>query len=364
MSPTGRITRGHTQVPISGPGPAILDAIAEATTPTEVAKAGSRLPDAVGALIEVGVDPLEVGGLMSDAIDAMTRRLIDLSVVELGEPLVPWAWLALGSAARREQGIRTDQDHALAYDPRGRSLEELDGYFFQLAEYVTSGLESAGIPRCHADVVAVNHALRRPLEHWVEAFETWMSASAIEAVRQTAILFDHRRVAGPLVVEHTFRRVIASSPERSAFVGRLRKMAMEARPRRHLRFPRQIDLKHEGLIQIVTLARILAIQGDIPATGTIERLRGAVSRGLLGGASAERLVAAFRLLWGARLQHQIVTTDRRDDELVPVRTPGLRVELREALRSIREAQVTVLRGPAPVAQVRPVTRSESLEAAA
>ena len=359
---SGRIAQDRPSRPVV----AMLDAIAAATTTGSVAQAGSRLPEAVTALAKDGVDPLEVGGVVSGTIDAMTRRLIDLAIEEMGEPPVPWAWLALGSAARREQGIGTDQDHALAYDPQGQPLEALDEYFRRLAEFVTSGLEAAGIPRCHAGVVAVNQALRRPLEHWVEAFETWMADPRIEAVRQTTILFDHRRVAGPLDVERTLRRIISSSPERPAFVGRLRHMAIQARPRRHLRLPRRIDLKHDGLMQIVTLARIVAVEGDIPETGTIERLQRAAERGLLDAGSADRLAAAFGVMWRVRLEHQIAAAAAGEapSDLVSVRTPELRIQLGDAFGSIREALGAFLQGPVLPAMIRRPTRTPSLKPAA
>ena len=40
-----------------------------------------------------------------------------------------------------------------------------------LAEFVTSGLEAAGIPRCEGDVMATNHALRLSVQQWVGRFE-------------------------------------------------------------------------------------------------------------------------------------------------------------------------------------------------
>jgi CBS domain-containing protein len=319
----------------------------------------------VVALVEGGFDPLEVGRVVTGTIDAITRRLIDLAVSELGDPPVPWAWVALGSAARREQGIRTDQDHALAYDRQGRSLEELDPYFLRLAEYVTSGLASAGIPRCHADVVAANQALRRPVEHWVEAFETWMSDPRIESVRQTTILFDYRRVAGPLDVEESFHRIISTSPQRPAFIGRLRRMAIDARPRRRVRVPRRIDLKHDGIMQIVSLARILALEGDIRETNTLERLRLATDRGLLDESTAARLTAAFRLMWGTRLEQQIAVASEgaRSGDLVDTKPRELRGRLGEALAVIREAQDALWRNPASRGMIGGEAQVPSLEAA-
>lgn len=344
----------------------LVDTISVATSPAAVGMTGKRLPEIVTELVRAGIAPLQVVRVVTDLIDAMTRRLIDLATAEHGEPPVPWAWLALGSAARHEQGIGTDQDHALAYDTQERPLDELDRFFRDLAEYVTSGLEGAGIPRCNADVVAVNQALRRPLEHWVEAFEAWMGDPRIESVRQTTILFDHRRVAGSLDVERRLRCTISSSSERPAFVGRLKEMARHARPRRQLRPPRRIDLKHDGLMQIVTLARILAIEGDVPKAGTIERLQHAVELGLLDESSGDRLCAAFRFMWRIRLNHQIAVAAGSEEpgDLVAMRTSQIRAQLGDALRSVREAQDALLWGTGSPATIRRDTRFPSFEPAA
>lgn len=340
----------------------LVDAISAATTSASVGMTGKRLPEVVTKLVRAELAPFEVARVVTDLIDAMTRRLIDLAIAEYGEPPVPWAWLALGSAARREQGIGTDQDHALAYDHQGRPLDELDGYFRHVAEYVTSGLEGAGIPRCNADVVAANQALRRPLEHWVEAFEAWMSDPRIESVRQTTILFDYRRVAGSLDAERTLRCTISSSSELPAFVGRLKELARDARPRRHLRLPRRIDLKHDGLMQIVTVARILAMEGDVPNVSTIERLRRAAELGLLDRDIADRLGTAFRLMWRARLANQIETAAgrRESGDLATIRPTKLRAQIGDALRAIGEAQDAVLRRSAVPATIRRDTGSPNL----
>jgi CBS domain-containing protein len=274
---------------------------------------------------------------------------------------VPWAWIALGSAARREQGIFTDQDHALAFDPGEWPLAEIDEYFRLLAESVTSGLEAVGLPRCRADVVATNQALRRPLGHWIEAFGRWMADPRIESVRQTAILFDYRRLAGPLEVERTLGETIASSPDRPAYIERLTRFTTSARSRQHVRLARRIDLKHEGLIQIVGLARALAVLGGILEAGTIERLRLAGERGVLSEGSALRLIEAFRFIWRMRLDSQIAARSAGNEPNERIRPRGrLRRQLAVPFDSIREVRTEVLqRWPAStmMAMERPRPRT-------
>jgi CBS domain-containing protein len=166
--------------------------IESATDVPGVAAAGLDLPRIVAGLVDEGADPIDVAGMVTLVIDALSQRFIELAVERLGAPPVPWAWMMLGSAARREQAAITDQDHALAFELNGEPLEEVDGYFLELATAVTSGLEAAGIPRCHADVVAENRSLRRPLDHWVAAFNGWMddpgsSRAGFDPVRSTAV---------------------------------------------------------------------------------------------------------------------------------------------------------------------------------
>ncbi len=152
----------------------IRGAIERARTREEVVAAGRELPQVVLALVDASSEPVSVGRVVALVVDAMTTRLLTLGIERSGEPPVPWAWLALGSAARREQALATDQDHALAYDLQDRNVEDVDPYFAELAEFVTQGLEDAGIPRCKGDAMAANPAMRRSVQGWIDALHGWM----------------------------------------------------------------------------------------------------------------------------------------------------------------------------------------------
>ena len=323
----------------------------------EVTGAGRQLRKTACAMVGEGADASVVGRLVALTIDAMTCRLIELAIARLGEPPVPWSWLALGSAARLEQAIATDQDHALAFDPQGRPLEELDRYFLQLARSVTAGLEAAGIPRCRADVVAENPSLRRPLDHWVEAFNRWMGDPGISSVRQASVLFDIRRVAGPLDAERTLREVIRSSSRRPEFLRQFAAQSVDVRPPGDrfrgasilLQGSRgaKLDIKRGGLTPIVNLARSYAIEAGVMESGTLARLDHARELGRLHESARSHLAEAFQLFWRIRLKHQArcVEDGRPADDLVELRCLGAseRKQLRDALLTIRRAQHSLRR---------------------
>ena len=112
---------------------AMKSAIERATTADEVAAAGRDLPQLVVTMVRAHADPIDVGRVSALVVDAITERLIALAIDDLGDPPCAWAWLALGSAARHEQALHTDQDHALVYDPV-LGEPDPDPWFADLAE--------------------------------------------------------------------------------------------------------------------------------------------------------------------------------------------------------------------------------------
>ena len=193
----GRVVTDSDLMGLERRSPFALRARLDRAPDRDAAVAAAReLPWTVVALVESNLDPVDVGHVIGVTIDALTRRLIEIAVDELGSSARPWAWIALGSEARHEQALLTDQDHALAYDADGLPAGErspIDAYFADLAERVTAGLESAGFARCAGNIMAVNPALRRSVEELEAAFDRWMADIGSEGSESTSILFDYRR---------------------------------------------------------------------------------------------------------------------------------------------------------------------------
>ena len=94
---------------------AIRGAIGRASTTNEVVFAARGFPAVVARLVEAGADPMDAARVISVIGDAATARLLTLATDDLGDPPCSFAWLALGSAARHERAMDSDQDHALAF---------------------------------------------------------------------------------------------------------------------------------------------------------------------------------------------------------------------------------------------------------
>ena len=334
-------------------GRSLIEAIEHADDETAAVAAARELPLGVCALVASGADATKVGRVVGSSIDALTRRLLGFAVADLGEAPVPWAWLALGSEARLEQALHTDQDHALAYDPGNRAAEELDPYFAQLAEHVTAGLESAGIPRCNGDAMAVHPGLRRSVDSWADAYRKWMSDPSMDGSILSSIAFDFRQVEGSLDVEPELHAVMATAPRAyPQFLRHLTRRALDRKPPTGFRrnfvvegkgeHAGRLDIKRGGVAIVANIARAYSVASGRFEKGTLDRLHAAEATGQIDADRRQALEEAFRLLWQIRLQHQVRQVengDTPDDFVDPEHLgPIARLGLKEAFRIVGSEQ--------------------------
>jgi CBS domain-containing protein len=332
---------------------AIKSAIERAHTRDDVVTAGRDLPHVVVALVDSHADPVSVGRVIALVVDALTERLALLATREIGDAPAPFAWLALGSAARLEQSLHTDQDHALAFElPAGVDVDDVDPWFHDMAERVTAGLEATGIPRCAGDAMAVHPAMRRPLEQWAQRFRRWMNEPDLDARILSSIGFDFRRVAGALDAEPVLDAAVREARSHPKFIELLTRGALTLRPPtgffRDLvveakgEHAGRLDVKHGGITIVTNLARAFGIASGSSAKGSLERLDAAVASGGLEADIASELADAFRFLWQIRLHHQAAQVEAGEapDDFVDPKALGTldRRGLKEAFRVIRAAQ--------------------------
>jgi CBS domain-containing protein len=330
---------------------ALRTTIERAADTASAVSAARDLPTAVASLVDANVDPIDIGHVIAVTIDTLTRRLLELGIARRGETPTGWSWLALGSEARREQALFTDQDHALALERT--DSPDIDAYFAELAREVTSGLADAGIHRCHGDAMAEHPALRRSLPDWVVAFRGWLRDPGTEGSILSSIVFDYRSIAGPLDAEPALDDVVrAARTEAPGYLRHLARRALDLKPPtgffRDLVVEAKgdhagrLDIKHGGITIVTNLARAYAVRAGLTEKGTLARLRAATDAGAMTEDSRGALEETFRLLWEIRLEHQVERFrdgQQPDDFIDPARLgPVRRRALKEAFRIITAEQ--------------------------
>ncbi len=332
--------------------------IQQANSVERLAEAAKEVPNAIATLVQGGVDAGHVSKVVSVLIDALTTRLLELGQETLGTAPVDFAWLALGSAGRREQALLTDQDHALIFSD---AEEEHDDYFLELARLVVAGLEAAGIPRCSSKVMASEDGWRGTETWWRRRMADWMTEPDRVAAFLTGIAFDVRAVSGDLTVGALFTEAADAASRQPDFLRRLERLALEVRPPLGILGgllahdangqAGVLDLKLGGLLPITELARIYSLRAGAFELDTPARLQAAAGAGTLSPDHADGLEEAFGFLQDLRLRNQVGqwTAGERPSNLIDPEGLGPidRAALKQAFRIVRDIQTDLSNQLAP-----------------
>ena len=93
-------------------------AISDATEITTLRATAAQLDSTLIAMHESGVAAARISGILSVVVDALVRRLIELTVADQGPPPAEFTWLSLGSFGRREAVSSSDVDSGMAWSDR------------------------------------------------------------------------------------------------------------------------------------------------------------------------------------------------------------------------------------------------------
>ena len=290
--------------------------IAKADSAEEMAKVTARIPQLLAQLVGAGHRHDIVTRLITDVADTAMRRLLTLAEDKFGAPPVPYVWLACGSQGRQEQTGVSDQDNCLILDDT--ATEEMrTGYFAELARFVCDGLNTCGYVYCPGDMMATADRWRQPLRVWREYFVGWITTPNPEAQMLASVMFDLRPIGGKLdCFARLQNETLATASHNSIFVAHMVGNALKHHPPlgvlrglatiRSGEHKNQIDMKHNGVVPVVDLGRLCALQGRLTPANTRARLR-AASDGTAGisSAGAADLLNAYDLIAEMRLDHQL-----------------------------------------------------------
>jgi CBS domain-containing protein len=333
--------------------------IRAARTLDELAPVLPALAETIRRLFVQGLSGSDIGRIVSELNDHLTRQVLAIAESELrqsgvGEPPVAYCWLALGSEGRSEQTIKTDQDNALIYDdPRPALRAPSESYFSALATRAIAALVELGHPPCPAGFMASTARWRQPLGGWRAYVREWIGEPLADRhLLYASTCFDFRAVAGSGSLARALRDEIRSQARAwRSFPRHLAKVAVSHAPPLGLfgrlllerrNGGRGIDIKLNGLMPLVNALRVHAIELGLEETNTLERLAAATSAGRFTEAEAEATRRAYETLFHLRLGHQLgrISAGRPPDNFLDPR--GLlrddQRRLKEAFRAIRHVQ--------------------------
>ena len=325
---------------------ALRAAILNASSETALDAAIKELSGLFVTLVQAGFKAPDIGRVLALNCDALATRLLEFAMARHGPAPRAWAWLALGSVARRELTLASDQDNALAYaDPAD---PEVDAYFERIAQDVNSGLVRAGFGADISGVVAANTLWRMTESQWVRTFEDCLESPDLSRLVRAVVAFDFRHVAGGLEVTPPLLAVLRNAPAHPGFLAQLARTATDAPPALPHRFfasrweRQEVDLKKGGVLPIANLARFHALANGITVSSTLDRLVAAEALGAIDKETGQSLREAFTVIYQVRLDHQAqqIRDGLKPNNLIRPEEllPAARAELRGAFQAIGRAQ--------------------------
>ncbi|WP_323779092.1 DUF294 nucleotidyltransferase-like domain-containing protein [Leisingera sp.] len=335
----------------------MVSRIASARSAEDMANVTAEIPRLLVQLVASGNRHEVVTRLITDIADTVTRRLLALAEEKLGPAPVPFLWLACGSQGRREQTGVSDQDNCLILSDDMAPEDET--YFAQLAGFVCDGLNTCGYVYCPGDMMASNRRWRQPLRVWRDYFRGWIAKPDPQAQMLASVMFDLRPIGGEAALfaglhQETLQaasansiftaHMIANSLKHTPPLGLLRGLAT-IRSGEHRN---TLDMKHNGVVPVVDLGRVYALQGKLTDVNTRARLEAAETAGVLSPAGARDLLDAYDLIALTRLEHQaeqIRSGQAPDNYLAPSDLSDFeRSHLRDAFVVIKTMQSAVGHG--------------------
>ena len=175
----------------------LIKEVSTAETIESLKKIHNKIPVLVKILLESGSRVRNITYLISTVTDAITHRLVEFAIDEMGEPPAEFAFLALGSEGRREQTLVTDQDNAIVFDDvPNEKFAEVNRYFLYFGKKINLWLDKIGYQYCQGEVMAGNPQWCQPISRWKKYFSEWINQKDQDGLLGIAVFFDFRIVYG------------------------------------------------------------------------------------------------------------------------------------------------------------------------
>jgi CBS domain-containing protein len=312
------------------------------------------LPNLMVQWINSGIRAHQLSHILTAISDAITIRLIELTIEDIGKPPVPFCWLGFGSQGRKEQLLNADQDNGLLIS---NDLKEADKAWFEvLATRVCDGLNECGYIYCPGNIMAVNDKWRQPLSIWQSTVDKWTVSPTPHAVMHTSIFFDLRSIYGDKSLCRDLQsHMLEKASSNSIFLAALAQNVLSSEPpmgifrrfvvERNGDHVDELDLKKRGILPIIDLVRLHSLANSITEVNTLDRLNALVKCKAMTIEDSRNMQDALRVIMQLRTQHQAtqITKGEQPNNYIDPNNLSkiMRKQIKDAFSIVMDAQQAV-----------------------
>ncbi len=167
--------------------------ISLAASVAELQNVGQRVTGIASDLFRNGTKASATSAILSVVIDSLVRKALELALAESDSaPTDGFAWLTLGSVARREAMPSSDVDSALSWKDE---LSTASSQLRAVARRVHELLDGCRLPSDRNGAVASNPGFSRSQSDWLAAAEGWLE----DPLRDRGLIFSSLLIDGRVV---------------------------------------------------------------------------------------------------------------------------------------------------------------------
>ncbi|MEF1219178.1 DUF294 nucleotidyltransferase-like domain-containing protein, partial [Photobacterium damselae] len=301
----------------------LVSSIYQQQSVEELKSISTQVKDCFVRMVGEDANAHMIGNAMSVIGSSFKQRLAELAEAELGPAPIPYCLVAMGSMARDEQLIVTDQDNALILDDSYDEAIHGD-YFAQLAKFVSDGLAECGYSYCDGDIMATNPQWRKTRTEWEECFAEWIDHPNPERLLHSSIFFDIAGVYGRVKwAEQLNSFIVRRAKKNNRFLACLAHNAINRTPplgffkdfvmEKDGRHRNSINLKRRGTAPLADLIRVHALAVGSQQQNSFDRLDDIIDAGILPKGRGQDLRDAMELIYMVRIRHQALDIENGDE---------------------------------------------------
>lgn len=290
---------------------------------------GTEIDTLLNALLAEKAPVREILRIIGEFHERLTRKVIQLCEQEMitrGYPAVPveYCWVNTGSAGRREQTIRTDQDNFIIFrDHEKESTDSIRAYFTELSLLINESLDRCGFAKCKGNVMASNPQWCKSLGEWEQVVGRWVDTvgSDPNSLRQITIMMDFRPIYGEKKLsEALWKKVIEAYAESPAISHYLTQDDLSSKmpvtiwggfaTEKSGPYKDQINLKNTACIHIVNCTRIFSLKYGITESNTFKRISELKQKGVFKPDEADFFATGYETLLMFRIRENMEKVNR------------------------------------------------------
>jgi CBS domain-containing protein len=314
------VVTNHDFMILQGNSPlSLLKSIERQEGTDELSAIHNKINQVTELLFKEGVKAVNILRIITELHDRLLRKIIELSIGEIGDPPSPFAFFVYGSEGRREETFKTVFRCAMVFEDNKTPVEkrEMEEFCGKLLVVLQQTLKKCVLPLFDSHPFGDHISIYGDCSDWQQRVLNSFRSKDDTLIATAKKFLDLRSIYGDKMIVKSLRDSLFSQvrsnyqyksviteydPGEKSLVGFFRQFIVDESGMQS----EQLDIKEKGIRQIAGALRALAIAHNLHETSTIERLNVLDNMGIIPNEMKNDVNSAFEFLLQLLLQSQLM----------------------------------------------------------